>query len=104
MPLRCIEPFRRRATRAHLGEGRVSTPSRPFTTVLVKDSFGQGRPAFFASTLKVQRSAVGSGSGRARDACGQSRSWVELTGSTAYSRTTGSGASRPLPSVHAKVP
>src|SRR5271169_669208 len=47
MLLRCIEPFRRRATRARLGEGRVSTPSRPFTTVLVKDSFGSRTARFF---------------------------------------------------------
>lgn len=32
-----------RVVRARLGEGRVSTPSRPFTTVLVKDSFGSNQ-------------------------------------------------------------
>ncbi len=38
---------------------------------------GQGRPASFASTLKVQRSVVGSGSGRPNSR-GQCRSWVKV--------------------------
>jgi hypothetical protein len=40
--------------------GLASFSKRPRST----SAKGQGRPAFFTSTLKVQRSAVGSGSGR----------------------------------------
>ena len=38
--------------------------SGPFTLRAATSAMGQGRPDSFASTLKVQRSAVGSGSGR----------------------------------------
>jgi hypothetical protein len=46
-----------------IGASRVAFRLRA-ATLCSMSAWGQGRPDSFASTLKVQRSAVGSGSGR----------------------------------------
>ncbi len=89
-----------RATHGHCAEpGRwsISSGARPVSP------WGQGRPASFASTLKVQRSAVGSGSGRPRTRVANVAVGVDLSRSVIGTRTAGFGASSSLRCIPAKV-